>query len=434
MNIAQGHTDAPGAPHALAHNLIAASFSNVDGSLAIGGVTVEDLATTYGTPCYVYDANLIRGAYRALRSAVEGFADVVYSIKANPNPEVCRLLVGEGAGLEIASDGERVTALAAGCVPERIIFAGPGKGPRELEAAIAAGIGEIHLETFEEIELVAGLARQLERVQPVAIRVNPIASSQGGAMRMGGKPAAFGFDEEILADVIAAVAQHGSLDLAGLHMFAGTQILDAATLRAQWRHALALGARLGEMTRRPLRSLDLGGGLGVPYHEGDRALDLAEIRRCTLELNEQKRANRWLADAQILLEPGRYLVAGAGIYLMAVRAVKLSRGERFVICDGGMHHHLAASGNLGQVIKRDYPLIAASRLDDRKVSQATVVGPLCTPLDTVGRKTPLPTLTAGDLVAILQSGAYGLTASPVGFLSHDKPAEVLVDNGLHRAI
>lgn len=421
-------------PTTLASRLIAEHFGVATGHLTIGGVSVTALVETFGSPLYVYDGRIVVDRYRALAAAVDGFAEIYYSIKANPNPAVARLLVNAGAGLEVASGGEYSLARRAGATPDRILFAGPGKGASELDRVIATGIGEIHLESFEEIALTNAIAARRGSIQPVAVRINPAATAQGGAMRMGGKPTAFGFDEEDLASVLAAVAAAPHLRLTGLHMFAGTQILDARVLLAQWRHGLRLAAVVGATIGRPLETIDLGGGLGIPYHDGDATLDLAAVRAGVLALQAIRRAEPWLAGARVLIEPGRYLVGPAGVYLSRVRAVKTSRGHRFIVADGGMHHHLAASGNLGQVIKRDYPIIAASRLDERVSTPASLVGPLCTPLDTLARQTRFPAVATGDIMAVLQSGAYGLTASPIGFLSHPTPAEVLIEGAVPRCI
>ncbi len=418
----------------LAQSLVAENFGLAGDELAIGGLPASVLVAAHGSPLYVYDGDIIVRRYRDLVQATQGFADVYYSIKANPNPAIARLLVEAGAGLEIASGAELLLAEAAGAKPQNILFAGPGKGEAELDLAIARGIGEIHLECFEEIETVAALAAGQGRVANVAIRINPSTAAQGGAMRMGGKPAAFGFDEETIDEVLAAISAHPSLHLSGVHLFAGTQILDADVLLAQWAYGLKLAAVVGEKIGAPVARIDLGGGLGIPYHDGDKTLDLTAVEAGAKRLDRECRNNPWLANAQILIEPGRYLTGPAGVYLSRVMAVKSSRGQRFVIGDGGMHHHLAASGNLGQVIKRDYPIVAATRMTDPALSPASVVGPLCTPLDTLGRQTQLPSLSAGDVVAILQSGAYGLSASPVGFLSHPMPAEVLVRGGEARLI
>lgn len=417
----------------LAGALIARNFGGAD-VLTIGGVRADVLAQTYGTPLYVYDAGVARRAYGALAKAVSGFAEIFYSVKANPHPEIARLFVELGAGLEIASGNELRAALAAGCGGERILFAGPGKGEDELRLALQSGVGEVHVESFEEIAMLGALAREQGRRAPVSVRVNPVAAAQGGAMRMGGKPAAFGFDEEILADVVAAITAAEALDLVGVHLFAGTQIVETGTLLGQWGHGLDVARRLAEMSPSPLHSIDLGGGLGIPYHGVDAGLDLAALAAGAAALAQRKAGDPLLRAARVVIEPGRFLIGEAGVYLMAVRAVKRSRGARFVIADGGMHHHLAASGNLGQVIKRDYPIVAAGKLAAPAKDVAHLVGPLCTPLDTLGRQTALPALVAGDLVAVLQSGAYGLSASPIGFLSHPRPVEVLIDNGAHRAL
>ncbi|AVO43728.1 type III PLP-dependent enzyme [Phreatobacter cathodiphilus] len=423
------------APEAsLTDRLVAGQFGTEGSDLLIGGIPARVLAERFGTPLFAYDAALIRASYRALAAAIEGFAGIHYSIKANPNPAVVRVLHEEGAGIEIASLGEFRAARTAGVDPAHMLFAGPGKRRAELEAVIGAGIGEIHLESREEMAHAAAIGAALGRRVAVAIRVNPVAEAQGGAMRMGGKAAPFGFDEEDLEAVVDAVAASPHLDLTGVHFFAGTQILDAAVLLGQWRHGLAVASRAAARLGRPLRTIDLGGGLGIPYFAGDGTLDLAAVKAGLPDLVALKAADPLIRNAHVLVEPGRYLVGASGVYLAAVLSAKLSRGQRFLVVDGGMHHHLAASGNLGQVIKRDYPVVAASRVGEPSAGPASVVGPLCTPLDTLARKVEMPAMAEGDLVAVLQSGAYGPTASPVGFLSHPAAAEVLVDGGEARLI
>ncbi|MFG5118978.1 type III PLP-dependent enzyme [Methylorubrum sp. POS3] len=412
----------------LAATLIAENFSrDATGVLHVGGLPLTALADTYGTPLFVYDADGLRRAYRALKQAVAGFAEVDYSVKANPNPAVIRVFHAEGAGAEIASGAEFDAALEAGVPPEKILFAGPGKSAADLDRVIGGGIGEIHLENREELCRVAAAAERHGTTVRVALRINPGATAQGGAMRMGGKPSPFGFDEEDLSEAVDAVEAEPRLRLVGLHLFAGTQGLKAETLLGQWAYGLDLAAQIARKIARPLETIDLGGGLGIPYFSGDATLDLDALRAGLPPLIETVGTNPLLAGARVVLEPGRYLAGPAGVYLARVLAVKVSRGSRFVITDGGMHHHLAASGNLGQIVKRDFPLVAVS--GGEGVSPCTVSGPLCTPLDVLARAAMLPTLAEGDLVAVLQSGAYGLTASPTGFLSHPTPAEVLVDGG-----
>jgi diaminopimelate decarboxylase len=252
-------------------------------------------------------------------------------------------------------------------------------------------------------------------------------------MRMGGKATPFGVDEEQLDQAIEALAADAGLDLRGLHLFAGTQILDAATLARQWRRALDLAVRMSERLGRPVETIDVGGGLGIPYFAGEAPLDLDALATAAAELAALAR-DRGLGAARFVVEPGRYLVGEAGVYLARVVDVKTSRGKRFAILDGGMNHHLAASGNLGQVIKRNFPVTLASRLDAPAGARVDVVGPLCTPLDTLARDAELPEPVAGDLVAVLQSGAYARAASPLGFLSHATPPEVLVTGGQPRLV
>jgi diaminopimelate decarboxylase len=416
-------------PISFGHVIAGQTFSIAGADLLIDGLAVNALAALYGTPLFVYDAVVMRHTYRQLRNAVAGFCEVFYSVKANPNPAILRVFVEEGAGLEIASGGEYRRARAAGARPGNIYFAGPGKGEDEIELVIGEGIGEIHLESYDEIDKVAAIAQRLGRRVRVAARLNPAASVQGGAMRMGGKPAPFGFDEEELDNVVDALRSRPNLDLCGIHLFTGTQILDPVVLVSQWSHALTLARRLSDRVGHSVASIDLGGGLGIPYFSGEVGLNLSQIKLQVSALSRQVRSDERLCGARIVIEPGRYLVGPCGVYVARARAVKMSRGSRFLITDGGMHHHLAASGNLGQIVKRDFPIVAPARMDAIDLFPCIIVGPLCTPLDTLARQVRLPDLKADDLIAILLSGAYGLTASPIEFLSHPTPAEILIDGG-----
>jgi diaminopimelate decarboxylase len=417
------------AAQALVWKLVAEHYAVHGNNLIAGGLPIETLADRFGTPLFVYDAAVMRRCFADLKNALSGFADIFFSIKANPNPSVARIFVEMGAGIEIASLGEYERARQSGAQPKGILFAGPGKRDHELERVVCEGIGEIHLESFEEIARLDAIAAQTGKRVAVSLRINPVASAQGGAMRMGGKPSPFGFDEEQIEAALDAITKASRLDLCGVHLYAGTQILDADVLLAQWRHGIDLAARMARAIGRPLSSIDLGGGLGIPYHGGDEPLDLARVQRGAAALAQTKRAEPLLKDARVVVEPGRYLAGPGGLYVARVIASKVSRGNRFLVTDGGMHHHLAASGNLGQVVKRDYPVLAPARMGQNGLQRGTVVGPLCTPLDTLARGADLPPLEAGDLVAVMQSGAYGLSASPTGFLSHPAPVEILVEDG-----
>jgi diaminopimelate decarboxylase len=319
--------------------------------------------------------------------------------------------------------------LEAGCDPAHILFAGPGKTESELELALARGIGQIHVESLTEAQRVSKISRRLGVRANVAVRVNPAGEAEGGAMRMGGRPAPFGVDEEMLDSVLEAVLRDSALQFRGIHLFAGTQILDAGTLVNQYRHGLDVARHAAKLTGSPLHTVDFGGGLGIPYFAHEKELDLGQLHSGLSSLFAEVDAEAIFEGTQFLLEPGRFLVGEAGIYVARVNDIKVSRGKKFLILDGGMNHHLAASGNLGQTIKRNYPVALLNRLGAPCEETVDVVGPLCTPLDTVARSVLLPHAEIGDLFGIFQSVAYGRSASPLGFLSHPAPPEVWLDAG-----
>ena len=410
----------------LVESLIDRLFGREGERLCIGGIAAERLASEVGTPLFVYDAEIMRASLSRLRAALPERFDVYYSIKANPHPKILRVFLEQRCGLEVASAGELRTALQAGADPHRVLFAGPGKTEAELAHAVRSRIGEIHVESEDEIDTLASVVRSERAQVGVAIRVNPSAEAQGGAMRMGGKPSQFGVDEERLESALGRVLASPELTWRGLHLFVGTQILDHEVLARQYAHGLEIAERAVAYAKRPIETIDFGGGLGIPYYEGDRALDVEAYGRAVHAVLQAKPA---LAATRLLLEPGRHLVGESGVYVCRVIRVKESRGKTFVVTDGGMHHHLAASGNLGQVIKRNFPIAVLNRQNEARTLRADVVGPLCTPLDTLARDVELPMVRPGDLIGVFQSGAYARSASPLGFLSHATPTEILVDRG-----
>jgi diaminopimelate decarboxylase len=409
-------------------------FATRDHELWIGGVAISDLANRYGTPFYVYDLGVIDRKWQILCDALPAEFSIFYSVKANPNQEILRHFVAKGAGLEIASAGEFSRALAADCPPESIVFAGPGKTPAELKEVVRKGIGELHVESLREAQLVAEIACEAETQARVAVRVNPRGEAEGGAMRMGGRPAPFGVDEESLDEVVDLVLRHKSLDFRGIHLFSGTQILDSEILVDQYRVGLAIARRVAARLNHPLHTVDFGGGLGIPYFPHEAPLDMRSLRQRLEQAFCPVSRDPLFTGTRFYVEPGRFLVGEAGIYVTRVNDIKTSRGKRFVIVDGGMNHHLAASGNLGQTIKRNYPLAVLNKIGCLVEDTVDVVGPLCTPLDVLGRSVSLPKLEVGDLVGVFQSGAYGRSASPLGFLSHPAPPEISVYSGQDQLI
>ncbi len=409
--------------------LIGKYFSAADGELRIGGVQVTALAAKYGTPLFVYDRQVLEQKWNQLRGALPPEFSICYSVKANPNRTILQFFLGKHAGLEVASGGEFCQALSAGCSPDKIIFAGPGKTEAELELVLAKGIGEIHIESFLEAERISAISRRLVARARVAVRVNPSGEAEGGAMRMGGRPAPFGVDEENLDGILDHILSDAHLDFRGIHLFAGTQILDHTVLVTQYRKGIEIARRAARRLGNSPHTLDFGGGLGIPYFSHEQELDMQQLRAGLEELMAEVRGDALFAGTQLVVEPGRYLVGEGGVYVTRVNDIKVSRGKKFLIVDGGMNHHLAASGNLGQAIKRNYPVALLNRLAQPAEDTVDVVGPLCTPLDMLARGVTLPRAEVGDLVGVFQSGAYARSASPLGFLSHPTPAEVWVDQG-----
>lgn len=413
--------------------LVRQHFAVVDGELRLGNLSVKQLVDALGTPLFVYDHDVIQGQIDKLRSLLPDRFDLYYSIKANPNAAILRHFVRAGCGLEVASQGEISQALAAGCSADRVIFAGPGKTESELAAALDAALHEIHVESLEEAYCISELAQARGVEARVAIRVNPIGGA-GGAMQMSGRAAPFGIDEEDLDRVLTKIRKRPGLCVVGIHLFMATQILDASTLIEHYRHALALARRVAAKIPGPLQTIDFGGGLGTPYFAHEDELNLEELARGLDTIDQQMGQDELLKDTRAIMEPGRFLVSESGVYLTRVTRVKRSRGKVFAIVDGGMHHHLAASGNLGQTIKRNFPVAVVNKMHLAATETTEVVGPLCTPLDMLARRLDLPPVEAGDIVGVFQSGAYARTSSPLGFLSHDSPAEVLVSGGVARLI
>lgn len=408
-------------------------FANSAG-LKIGGIAVSELVAQYGTPLYVYDSSIIEKQLLLLRKTLPPKFAISYSIKANPNPAVLKFFIAKGCGLEIASVGEFQKAIQAGCPPEKIIFAGPGKRESELKAVLQQNIGEIHVESMLEIERISRISSNLGRPANIAVRVNPSSEAQGGAMRMGGKPAPFGIDEEILDTVIDRIMGDNCLQFRGIHLFVGTQILDYQILLAQYRKGIEIAKKVAQKIQQPLHTLDFGGGLGIPYFSKDKNIEMDKFQQGLSELMTEIEAEPLLASTQFLVEPGRFLVGESGIYIARINDVKVSRGKKFAITDGGLHHHLAASGNFGQVIKRNYPVALINKLDREPTETLDVVGPLCTPLDVLARSISLPEAEVGDLVGVFQSGAYARSASPLEFLSHPQPPEIWIEGGKARLI
>lgn len=394
-----------------------------DGCLQVGGISLTRLADRVGqTPFFAYDRRLIDARVALLRSHLPAGVHLHYAIKANPMPAVVQHLRPQVDGFDVASTKEMLVALDAGMDAGEIAFAGPGKTDAELAQAVAAGV-LIEAESEGELRRVKAIAEHRGYRARVAIRVNPDFELKGSGMRMGGGSQQFGIDAERVPDALR-IAASGGLSFEGFHIFAGSQNLRADIIAEAQKKSAALALRLAEGLSGPLRYLNIGGGFGIPYFPKDQPLDLAEVGRQLQEVARDVAARQ--PQAQLVVELGRYIIGEAGIYVTRVIDRKDSRGHTFLITDGGLHHQLAASGNFGQVLRRNYPVAIGNRFAQQPTETVSVVGCLCTPLDLLGDRCELPAGEIGDLVVVFQSGAYGLTASPTAFLSHPAPVEILV--------
>lgn len=394
-----------------------------DGELQVGGLPLRRLAERVGqTPFYVYDRGLLRARVSALRQALPPGIELHYAMKANPMPALVAFMAGLVDGIDVASAGELKVALDGGANPQHVSFAGPGKREPELRQAVASGV-LINVESMREVELLAPIVRELGLPARVAVRVNPDFELKGSGMKMGGGPKQFGIDVEQVPQMLARMAETG-LSFEGFHLFAGSQNLRADSICDAQQKAYALALRLAATAPSPVQFLNLGGGFGIPYFPGEQRLDLAPIGDNLAQL--QARARTEMPQATLVIELGRYLVGEAGLYVSRVVDRKVSRGQVFLIVDGGLHHHLSASGNFGQVVRKNYPVVIGNKADAAMREPASVVGPLCTPLDLMADRMDLATSEPGDLVVVFQSGAYGASASPQRFLGHPACVEVLV--------
>lgn len=397
-------------------------FASLGDELLINGQPLSRIAARVGsTPFYAVDRSLLGRRVADLRAALPQGLKLHYAMKANPLPAVVQHMAGLVDGIDVASAGELKVALDAGADPHEISFAGPGKRDPELVQAVASGV-LVNVESARELPVLARASQALGLPARVALRVNPDFELKGSGMKMGGGPKQFGVDVEQVPEVLDQMRTLG-LQFEGFHLFAGSQNLKAESICEAQQKSFDLAVRLADASPQPIRFLNLGGGFGIPYFPGEQRLDLAPIGANLAAI--QDRAKRELPEAELVIELGRYLVGEAGVYVTRVVDRKVSRGQVYLVCDGGLNHHLSASGNFGQVIRKNYPATVGNRLTAPTEVQ-TAVGPLCTPLDLLADRMSLPQADVGDLVVIFQSGAYGASASPAAFLGHPAVTEVLV--------
>lgn len=391
---------------------------------------LRTVARDYGTPCYVYFMDAVRERVERVRSAFGRRFRISYAVKSNPNPIILRRLRGVVDALDVSSAGEVVRAVDAGWDPARLSFTGPGKTQAELQASVAARVGEVIVESVDEAGLLNGVARAAGRKQRVIIRIAPSRVPRGFGLNMSGKPTPFGIDEEEIDAAVQTIRELSHLELCGFHIYSGTQCLNADAVAENYAIFVEIFSRACHRHGVQPQRLIFGSGIGIPYYDNEIPVDLAAIAEKTNPALDALKSDSTFAAADLVLEMGRYLIGEAGIYMMRVIRKKRSRGVDICICDGGMHHHLGAAGHLGTLIQRNYQMFKISEDEnDAGAEQAyNLVGPLCTTIDTLGRQVKFDGLDAGDLIGIRCSGAYGVSASPIHFISHSPPREIIVDS------
>jgi len=399
-------------------------FETRNGELIIAGRPITEIVREHGTPLYLYSRSILDWRHKLLRQTLPDELKIYYAVKANPHVDIIRIVGNLYDGLDVASKGEILRSIQAGISPQVMSFAGPGKSLDELRFAVNIGIGTISVESEREVQYLHAICDEIKRDVGVLIRVNPAFDLAKSGLKMGGGPKQFGIDSERVPALIQELSQHRRVRFEGIHIFAGSQNLNADAILETFEKIMEYAAHLSESAGATIRVVNLGGGFGIPYFAADQDLDLGRVGYGLHTLLQWIKTR--LPDTEFKIELGRYIVGECGLYVSEVLYRKISRKEVFLVLNGGMNHHLAASGNLGQsFVRRAFNLTIANRLDN-PIEKVNIVGPLCTPMDSFGIHVELPHAEEGDLLAILNSGAYGYSTSPLGFLSHEPPKEVLI--------
>lgn len=394
----------------------------------LGGIAPEILAERFGTPLYVYDLGVVDGQVAALRAVLPPSCDVAYAVKANPALAVVAHLAGLGLGADVASAGELKTVLRAGVDPSVVVMTGPGKRDDELRAAVAAGIRVVTVESPGELARLERIAAEEGVVVPILLRAAVPADVGLERVRLVGDDGAgkFGMDDNDLQATARAAVRSRHLDLLGLHAFGASNVVDAEALADHAERTVELARLLAIATGFRLRLVNVGGGLGIPYEPDDRALDVRAFGARLAAIAALLTADPATRETRLLLEPGRFLVGPAGAYLARVVDCKTVEGTRVVVLDGGVHHMLRPA-LVGQ--EHRIRALGATASWGTKAFPVTVAGPLCSGLDILAGQAVMPVPAVGELIAVLDAGAYGFTASMPLFLSHPTPAEVVIRDG-----
>jgi diaminopimelate decarboxylase len=395
-----------------------------NGILMTGGINLVSLVKKYGSPLYVYDLEIIREQYQALKQAIPNQVKIFYAIKANPNPNICSFVRSLGAGAEIASSGELYIALKSGFKGKNIIYNSPGKTNEDIEYAINNEVQIINVESMDELLRINLIAQQRQKSVKICIRINPIRMITEAKMQTGGGSQKFGTDEEDIETIIKVALKLEWIDLQGIHIYVGSQILDADILLDNIENTLKIAFNTAEKFGFALQCINFGGGLGVPYSESEPELDIEKFGKGLTALINK--IDKKYANINFILEPGRFIVSESGMFLTKVISIKKSRGKNYAIVDGGINHAF-----LPIRMNKNYPTVIANKMGQStaKNSNFIIGGPLCTSMDVFTNEVELPQVEINDIICIGNSGAYGFSASMLYFLSEPMPAEVIIKNG-----
>ena len=398
-------------------------FSVEHAQLLIGGYTLDGVADILGKQVfYAYDKSVVKAQIDLFHKHIPDPIKLHYAIKSNPYFPIINAMRPWVEGFDVASQKEMLLALQSGMPSRDISFAGPSKQLAEIRAAIVSGV-TLHIESEREFERAVSIGLELNIKAIIAFRVNPAFELKASGMKMGGGPKQFGIDEERLFEILPGL-DYSQFEFRGFHIYWGSQNLKQEAIIDAHNNTFALAQKLVDMTPAPTQTVNLGGGLGIPYFPGEKRLDLAPIGENLTQLLKQYPL---LAELELIFELGRFLVAEAGIYASRITDIKTSRGHTYLMTNGGLHHHLSNSGNFGQVIRKNYPVAIGNKMGLAPgKDKVTAVGPLCTPLDTLADKMLLPEAELNDWLVVFQSGAYGPTASPQDFLGHPHVSEILL--------
>lgn len=392
---------------------------------------LAEMATRYGTPAYVYDLASVRGAARALRTDLPPATRLLYSVKANPHPLVIRALHGEGLDAEVSSVGEVTAAIDAGCRPAQLVHSGPGKSLRDLEFSLEVGVRTFSIESVTDHARLVEIAARTRVDCDYVVRLNGPSGSSLGSLRMTGKPTAFGVDTTEIGALSRLFRPTGRVRPVGTHTFSATNVGSEEALLAEFAQSLRTVSEICERTHFMPQIINLGGGFPAP-NAGPGLLP----RHPGLAEGLGQLLDRYMPgcrdeNAKLAFESGRYLVSTSGTLLTQVLDVKRSKGRVFIVLDAGVNA-LGGMSGIGRLMTPSVCpyLLDGDPADDLGTEEfATLVGPLCTPLDVLSREAPLAAARPGQIIAVPNVGAYGLTASLLGFLSHPVPVEIVHDAG-----